>query len=181
LFRRPDASAARSERAAIEDFNRGVMLDAVGDTDGAVDAYRRAVRSAPADLAAKAAFNIAVLRTPDVVAAADAYRVAIASGHEDVAPKSAFNLGLLLEQHGDLVGAEDAFRRAIAFGHEQVTPNASDRLARLAALARLAGALGTLPATRRLQRRRPRRRRGLAASWPGSSNRSSRIGRARGH
>ena len=181
FFRRQDASTAQSERAAIEDFNRGVMLAAVGDTEGAVDAYQRAVRSASADLAAKATFNIAVLRAPDLLAAAAAYRVAIASDHEDVAPKAAFNLGLLFEQYGDLIGAEDAFRRAVGFGHEEVTPKASLKLERLAAVARVAGALSSLRASGRLQHRRPRRHRGYAAGWPATPNRSSRIRRARGH
>jgi len=180
FFKRPEAATANSERNAIFDFNRGVTLAAVGDTDGAVDAYRRAIRSAPDHLAARAAFNIAVLRTPDLLPAAAAYRVAIDSGDEHVAPRAAFNLGLLLEQHGDLAGAERAFEQACGFGQDDISENAAVRLLQLGAAAQPAGA-GSAPRGLRLRRHPARRRRGYQTRWLATPIRSSRIRRARGH
>lgn len=180
VWKREPAPAA-SGRAAAEDFNRGVTLAAVGDEGAAVEAYRRAIRSAAGELAAKAAFNIAVLRGADLAAAAAAYRVAIDSGHEDVAPKAAFNLGLLLEHQGDLVSAEWAFERARGFGHEEVTANAAVKLAQLEAALRASGVASTAALSPRLRPKRTRRRPGVRTGWLATPDGLSRTRQARGH
>ena len=155
---------------AIDAFNRGVLLAAAGDPDGAVRAYQQAVRSADADLAPKAVFNIAVLRSNDLTAAASAYRAAVDSGHEDVAPKAAFNLGCLLERHGDIAGAKEIWRTAIESGHEDVVPKAALKLEHL------------IRSERRTKSRRPRRRtRGHGRAWPALSKRRSRMRGSPGH
>jgi tetratricopeptide (TPR) repeat protein len=114
--------------AAVDAFNRAMMLGATGDSDAAIRSYHEALQSANADLAPKIVFNIAVLRGQDLSAAASAYRAAIDTGHQDVAPKAAFNLACLLEQAGDLAGATHALRQAIKFGHKDVTANAKLKL-----------------------------------------------------
>jgi hypothetical protein len=178
---RRSGSATNASERAVEDFNRGVMLAAVGDEGAALDAYRCVIRSATGGLAAKAAFNVAVLCGDDVAAATEAYRVAIDTEDADVAPKAAFNLGLLLERHGDLSGAERAFHRACGFGQPDVNQNAAVKLAQLGAAAQASGTISPASPGPRLPRRRTRRNRGYPAGGLAIPARASRSRRARGH
>lgn len=181
--RQPEAYATESGRGALEEFNRGVLLAAVGDEEAALLAYRRVIRQAGGDLAAKAAFNIAVLHSCDGSAAAAAYGVAIDTGHVDVAPKAAYNLGCLRQQAGDHVGATEAFQQAVQFDHEPVSAHAALKLQELSAAAATARALSIpefAPRLIRYQSRSDRRQRGHRLNWLPTGNRFSGARRSRG-
>ncbi len=127
----------RATGAALDAFNRGVVLGAMGERDAAVTAYETSIAVGDRDIGARAAFNLAALWSDNPEAATSAYLSAIATEHPDVAPKAAFNLGSLLAARGDLAGATGMLRRAVRSGHEDVSARAALKLETLRAEALL--------------------------------------------
>jgi tetratricopeptide (TPR) repeat protein len=123
----------RATGEALDAFNRGVVLGAMGERDAAVVAYEASIAVGDRDIAARAAFNLAALWPDDPEAATSAYLSAIATEHPDVAPKAAFNLGSLLAARGDLAGAAGMLRCAVRSGHEDVSARAVLKLETLRA------------------------------------------------
>jgi tetratricopeptide (TPR) repeat protein len=130
LVRRP---SPRPKDVALDAFNRGVALSAMGERDAAVAAYETSMASCDRDIAARAAFNLGALCPDDLEVAISAYLSAIATEHPDVAPKAAFNLGSLLAARGDLEGATGMLRRALHSGDEDVSARSALKLESLRA------------------------------------------------
>jgi tetratricopeptide (TPR) repeat protein len=151
----------RAAGAALDAFNRGVVLGAMGERDAAATAYETSIAVDDRDIAARAAFNLAALWSDDPEAATSAYLAAIATDHPDVAPKAAFNLGSLLAARGDLAGATGMLRRAVRSGHEDVSARAALKLEILRAEALID--LWT-PSRTSARPSRPKAARGSAAS-----------------
>ena len=104
------ARALRPENVGVW-INLGGALRAKGDADGAIVAYRGAIKYAPKDAVAHATLGYALGAKGDVEGAIAAYREAI-----KCAPNGAVwhsSLGLALRAKGDVEGAIAAHRQAI--------------------------------------------------------------------
>ncbi|HUO80380.1 MAG TPA: tetratricopeptide repeat protein [Steroidobacteraceae bacterium] len=105
------ASALRPDSAAIH-HDRGVLLQALGDLDGAAVALHCALERSPGFAPTHAALASVRRAQGDRVAAIAGYRTAVAL--EPGLGSAHNNLGLALRDAGDLAGAVQSYRAAIA-------------------------------------------------------------------
>ncbi|MDY3553554.1 tetratricopeptide repeat protein [Gemmata sp. JC717] len=105
------ALALRPKNAAVWN-NLGITLRQRGDVDGAVEAYRQAVRFAPTDATVRYNLGIALHAKGELAAAAESYREAIKL--EPGYAKAHSNLGLILHDLGASDQELATHRRAIA-------------------------------------------------------------------
>jgi tetratricopeptide (TPR) repeat protein len=93
--------------------------DHAGGREAFDAAYRKALGSADAELAAVAAVHLAQARESegDVTAAREAYQRAIQAGHPQHSPAAAFDCAQLLAGMGDTLAAAAVYRSIMATGH----------------------------------------------------------------
>ncbi len=118
---RPESDRPRqpSEIADPEEVVRhGETLEARGDLDGAIAAYRHAAEHGHPDGAVS--LGVLLAEQGDLSGAMDAFTHADRLGH----PAGAFNLGVVLEGQGDLDGALSAFTRAQTSGDAHLADQA---------------------------------------------------------
>jgi tetratricopeptide (TPR) repeat protein len=103
--------------------NLGILLNQLGDRDGARAAYQAAIDSANAEHGAVAAFNLGniLVNEGDDEGARAAYQAAIDFGTSETLPKAGLNLGHLLKRQEDVAGAERAYRLAADHGSVKAT------------------------------------------------------------
>ncbi|MDX3849308.1 tetratricopeptide repeat protein [Streptomyces sp. AK02-01A] len=95
----------------------GAMLDHLGDTEGAKDAFRRCVDCGESSSLAQAAYRLGnLLRLTDPLAARAVYDMAVRTGHKEYAPLAAVNLGVIEEDEGNQREAKRRWKYAFAHG-----------------------------------------------------------------
>jgi tetratricopeptide (TPR) repeat protein len=127
---RKAASSGNPDAAPQAALNLGILLQRLGDAEGARAAYQLAIDSGHADTAPMAAVNLGFVlqEQGSLDGARAAYQLAIDSGHADTAPMAAFNLGALLTELGDTEAARTAYQLAIDSGHVEHAPSAAVNL-----------------------------------------------------
>lgn len=123
----PDDWPLGDDAAELDALNRGNVLAASGDFDGAAASYRQAMNSGDPDRGSLAAIYLAdLLEGPlhDDYAAVAAYDEAADASHPDWTPTARLLQGSLLESIGDVDGARTAYESVISSGHPELAPAA---------------------------------------------------------
>ncbi|MEV0704074.1 tetratricopeptide repeat protein [Saccharopolyspora sp. NPDC050389] len=119
-----EVAAGDTANAVNAALKLGALRFERDDTDGAMEAFRRAESVGTRVEAIHATANIAVVlsRQGETERAREAYERVIASGVPEVQAHAALDLGNMLRDNGDGAGAKDAYERALEFDDPDVTP-----------------------------------------------------------
>ncbi|MEU3185689.1 tetratricopeptide repeat protein [Streptomyces sp. NPDC006923] len=130
LFRRA-AETADGALRPLAHCSLGAMLDHLGDTEGAKDAFRRCVECGESSSLAEAAYRLGtLLRLTDPSEARAVYDVAVRTGRRPYAASAAVNIGVIEEDEGNQREAKRRWTYAFAHGEPLERTVAAFNLAR---------------------------------------------------
>ena len=107
----PTAESTLSSNQAQAHLEKGRMLSAKGDPDGAIAAYREAIRLDPDYVKAHNNLGTALYAKGDLDGALAEFRAVLRLDPNHV--YAHMNLGIVLQQKGDLEGALEEYRTAV--------------------------------------------------------------------